>query len=285
MKVVILSGISGSGKTTFLKALEDAGFFCVDNLPLVLLQRFLEAYPLSESKLAKPAFVVDIRERAFFGDGKDALERIREAYDLELIFLESDDEVLFRRFKETRRTHPLYDVSNIRDALKKERQEMGWMKEMADKVLDTSFFTTNGLRNFVISTYGGTEKRMRINLISFGYAYGIPLEGDIVQDVRFLPNPFFVEGLRQKTGLVHEVSDYVKSNDVYNRFFPMLLDFLVTLVPLFEKEGKSYLTICVGCTGGKHRSVSIVNELEGHFRMMDYKVAVTHRDIDKEDRW
>jgi RNase adapter protein RapZ len=284
MRVLIVSGISGSGKTTFLKALEDAGYFCVDNFPLVLLNAFIGLYPSNESRLTKSAFVIDIRERAFFEEGKDVLKKAKEKYGAELVFLESSDEVLFRRFKETRRTHPIYDVSNIQDALAKERQQMGWIKEISDKVIDTSLFTTNGLRNFVISAYGENEKRMRINLISFGYAYGIPLEADIVQDVRFLPNPFFVEELKNKTGLSQDVAMYVRSSGSFGRFFPMLLDFFVNLIPLFEKEGKSYLTICIGCTGGRHRSVSIVNELEGHLRMMDYNITVTHRDVDKEER-
>jgi RNase adapter protein RapZ len=284
MRVLIVSGISGSGKTTFLKALEDAGFFCVDNFPLVLLQAFIGLYPANESRLTKSAFVVDIRERAFFEEGKDVLRKIKEKHGAELVFLDSSDEILFRRFKETRRAHPIYDVSNIKDALAEERQQVDWIKEISDKVIDTSHFTTNGLRNFVISTYGENEKRMKINLVSFGYAYGIPLEADIVQDVRFLPNPFFVEGLKEKTGLSKDVASYVKSNDSFEKFFPMFLDYFVNLIPLFEKEGKSYLTICIGCTGGRHRSVSIVNELEGHLRMMDYNVTVMHRDVDKEER-
>jgi RNase adapter protein RapZ len=284
MRVLIVSGISGSGKTTFLKALEDAGYFCVDNFPLVLLNAFIGLYPSNESRLTKSAFVIDIRERAFFEEGKDVLKKAKEKYGAELVFLESSDEMLFRRFKETRRTHPIYDVSNIKDALAKEREQMSWIKEISDKVIDTSLFTTNGLRNFVISAYGENEKRMRINLISFGYAYGIPLEADIVQDVRFLPNPFFVEELKNKTGLSQDVAMYVRSSGSFGRFFPMLLDFFVNLIPLFEKEGKSYLTICIGCTGGRHRSVSIVNELEGHLRMMDYNITVTHRDVDKEER-
>jgi len=284
MKILILSGISGSGKTTFLKALEDAGYFCVDNFPLVLLRSFLDLSAGAESRLARSAFVVDIREREFFEEGKGVLEKIKEKYGAELIFLESSDEILFRRFKETRRSHPFYDVSNIKEALDKEREQVNWIKEISDKVIDTSLFTTNGLRNFVISTFGGGDKRMRINLISFGYGYGIPLEADIVQDIRFLPNPYFVDSLKGKSGLSEDVAAYVKSSEMYDKFFPMLLDFFVTLIPLFEREGKSYLTICIGCTGGRHRSPALVNELEGHLRIMGYNVTVLHRDIDKEER-
>ena len=153
-----MSGISGSGKTTFLKALEDAGYFCVDNFPLVLLHKFLALYPPSDSRLAKSAFVIDIREREFFEKGRDVLKGIKKKYGAELIFLESSDETLFRRFKETRRAHPFVEVSNIKDALAEERQQIGWIKEISDKIIDTSLFTTHGLRNFVLNAYGTGEK-------------------------------------------------------------------------------------------------------------------------------
>ncbi len=284
MKVVIVSGISGSGKTTFLKALEDTGFFCVDNFPLFLLAKFLEVYELAGERIARCAFVIDIREREFFEEGREVLKNVKEKYQAELVFLESGDEMLLRRFTETRRTHPLYAESNIKDALQREREQVSWIKEIADNVIDTSQYTTHGLRNLVLRAYGQDEKRMNINLVSFGYAYGIPLEADIILDVRFLPNPFFVKGLREKSGLEPDVIGYVKSNEIYGKFFPMLLDFLMYLLPLFEKEGKSYLTIGIGCTGGRHRSVSIVAELEHNLRTMGYKLSSIHRDVDREGR-
>ena len=281
MKVVIVSGISGSGKTTFLKALEDVGYFCVDNFPLFLLEKFLEVYELTGERIARCAFVIDIREREFFGEGKVNLQHLKEKYQGELVFLESRDETLFSRFRETRRTHPLYAELNIKDAIKAEREEVGWIKELAQKVIDTSDYTVHGLRNFVLRAYGQDDKRMNVNLVSFGYSYGIPMEADTVLDVRFLANPFFVEGLKQKSGLEPEVIGYVKSNEVYGKFFPMLLDFLMYVLPLYEREGKSYLTIGVGCTGGRHRSVAVVHELEHHLRAMGYKIAAVHRDIDR----
>lgn len=281
MKAVVVSGISGSGKTTFLKALEDIGYFCVDNFPLILLQRFLEVYKLTGGKITKCAFVVDIREREFFEQGRDILKAVKEKHEAEIIFLESADEVLLRRFKETRRSHPLY-ATTMADALQKERGEVEWIKRIADNVVDTSQFTPHGLRNLVTRRFGESEKRMKINLLSFGYAYGIPLEADLVIDVRFLPNPYFVEGLKEKSGLDDGVTEYIKSNEVYRTFFPMLSDFLTYLIPLFEKEGKSYITICVGCTGGRHRSVSIINQLERRLAALEYTISVMHRDIDKE---
>lgn len=284
MKVVIVSGISGSGKTTFLKALEDTGVFCVDNLPLILLQKFLEVYESTGGKIAKCAFVVDIREREFFEGGRDVLKQIKETHEAELIFLESSDETLLRRFKETRRAHPLYATPNIQEALTREREQVRWIKNMADRVIDTSQFTTNSLRNFVIRSYGQDEKRMKINLVSFGYAHGIPAEADIVLDVRFLPNPHFVEGMRERTGLAPDVAAYVKSNELFPRFFQMLVDMFDFLIPLYEREGKSYLTLSIGCTGGRHRSVAVVSALEEQLGMMDLKVTVQHRDIDKEER-
>jgi RNase adapter protein RapZ len=282
MKAVVVSGISGSGKTTFLKALEDIGYFCVDNFPLILLQKFLEVYELTGGKIARCAFVVDIREREFFEQGRDILKAVKEKHAAEIIFLESADEVLLRRFKETRRSHPLY-VSTMADALQKEREQVEWIKEIADQVIDTSKFTPHSLRNFVTRRLGESGKRMKINLVSFGYAHGIPLEADLVIDVRFLPNPFFVEGLKEKSGLNDDVSEYIESNQIYKTFFPMLTDFLTYLIPLFEKEGKSYLTICIGCTGGRHRSVSIIKQLERQLTVSEYNISVMHRDIDKEE--
>ncbi len=284
MKVVIVSGISGSGKSTFVRALEDVGFFCVDNFPVILLPKVLEVYELTGEKISRCAFVIDIREREFFEEGKDIVRLVKEKYQGEIVFLESSDETLLRRFSETRRAHPLYAETNIKDALAAEREQVGWIKELADKVIDTSEYTVHGLRNCVLRAYGQDDKRMQINLVSFGYAYGIPLEADMVLDIRFLPNPFFVKGLQDKSGLEPDVIRYVKSNEIYGKFFPMLLDLFVYLLPLFEKEGKSYLTVGIGCTGGRHRSVSVVHELEHHLRAMGYKISAVHRDVHREAR-
>ncbi len=281
MKTVILSGISGSGKTTFLRALEDAGFFCVDNFPLVLLEKFPELLQLAGDKISKCALVVDIREKDFFEEWKHLLIDAKLKHGAEIIFLESSDESLIKRFKETRRSHPILDAPNVRDALKEERRLLGWIKEIADNIIDTSNLTLHELRRFVLNAYGHSDVKMRINLMSFGYAYGLPMESDMVLDVRFLPNPYFVDELREKTGLSDEVKDFIRSKAEFVQYFNMLSNFLVYLIPLYEKEGKSYLTVSIGCTGGKHRSVMIVEALAEHLAENEYNTSTTHRDVDR----
>lgn len=281
MKTVILSGISGSGKTTFLRALEDAGFFCVDNFPLVLLEKFPELLQLTGNKISKCALVVDIREKDFFEDWKHLLIDAKVKHGVEIIFLESSDESVIKRFKETRRSHPILGATNVRDALKEERRLLGWIKEIADNIIDTSHFTLHELRRFVLNTYGESDVKMRINLMSFGSAYGLPMEADMVLDVRFLPNPYFVDELREKTGLSHEVKEFIRSQVEYTEYFDMLSKFVLYLIPLYEKEGKSYLTISIGCTGGKHRSVMVVDSLAENLRENGYNVSTMHRDVDR----
>ncbi|HVN95851.1 MAG TPA: RNase adapter RapZ [Syntrophorhabdaceae bacterium] len=281
MNVLVVSGISGSGKTTFVRALEDIGYFCVDNFPLTLLPRFLELYKDAGDKIANCAFVVDVREREFFDEGRDVLKEIKSRFGAKIIFLESSEDTLLRRYRETRRSHPLYNTSNIKDALKEERNLVHWIRDMADQVIDTTHLTPHELRRFVLKKYGGEQQRMKINLMSFGYGHGIPPEADMVLDVRFLPNPFFVEGLREKTGLSPEVGEFIKSHAMFRKYFLFLSDFLLYLIPLFENEGKSYLTVCLGCTGGKHRSVFVANELADKLMVMGYNVSTVHRDIEK----
>jgi len=281
MKTVILSGISGSGKTTFLRALEDAGFFCVDNFPLVLLEKFPELLQLAGDKISKCALVVDIREKDFFEEWKHLLIDAKLKHGAEIIFLESSDESLIKRFKETRRSHPILDAPNVRDALKEERRLLGWIKEIADNIIDTSNLTLHELRRFVLNAYGHSDVKMRINLMSFGYAYGLPMESDMVLDVRFLPNPYFVDELREKTGLSDEVKEFIRSKAEFVQYFDMVSNFLVYLIPLYEKEGKSYLTVSIGCTGGKHRSVMIVEALAKHLAENEYNASTTHRDVDR----
>jgi UPF0042 nucleotide-binding protein len=281
MKTVILSGISGSGKTTFLRALEDVGFFCVDNFPLVLLEKFPELLQLTGSKISRCALVVDIREKDFFEDWKHLLIDAKLKHGAEIIFLEGSDESILNRYRETRRTHPIPGTPNVKDALKEERRLLGWIKEIADSIVDTSRFTPHELRRFVLNTYGHEDTKMKINLMSFGYAYGLPMEADMVLDVRFLPNPYFIDELREKTGLSDEVKGFIRSQAEYRQYFDMLLNFLTYLIPLYEKEGKSYLTVSIGCTGGKHRSVAIVDALAEHFVEKDYNVSTTHRDVER----
>ena len=281
MDVLIVSGISGSGKTTFLRALEDIGFFCVDNFPLVMLLKFLELNRSEEEKIARLAFVVDVRLRDFFEGGEEIIDKVKKEFGAKMLFLESSEDILVRRYRETRRSHPLFNSSNIKDALKEERELVLWLRDKADQVIDTTHLIPHELRSFVLRKYGTEDQRMKINIMSFGYAFGLPLEADMVLDVRFVPNPFFVEGLRDKTGLNDEVAAFIKSQEVFRKYFLFLSDFLVYLIPLFEKEGKSYLTVCFGCTGGKHRSVFIAGELAEQLTAMGYNVSIVHRDIER----
>lgn len=281
MDVLIVSGISGSGKTTFLRALEDIGFFCVDNFPLVMLLKFLELNRSEEEKISRLAFVVDVRLRDFFEGGGEIIDKVKKEFGAKMLFLESSEDILVRRYRETRRSHPLFNSSNIKDALKEERELVLWLRDKADQVIDTTHLIPHELRSFVLRKYGTEDQRMKINIMSFGYAFGLPLEADMVLDVRFVPNPFFVEGLRDKTGLNDEVAAFIKSQEVFRKYFLFLSDFLVYLIPLFEKEGKSYLTICFGCTGGKHRSVFIAGELAEQLTAMGYNVSIVHRDIER----
>jgi UPF0042 nucleotide-binding protein len=280
--VLIVSGISGSGKTTFLRALEDTGFFCVDNFPIQLLLKFLELNRDEGDKISRCAFVIDVRLRDFFESGRDIITKAKKEFGAKVLFLESSEESIIKRYRETRRSHPLFDSSNVKDALAEERKLMTWLRNMADQVIDTTHMNTHELRRLVLQKYGAQEQRMKINVMSFGYAFGLPLEADIVLDVRFIPNPFFVEELRDRTGLDSEVMEFIESQEVFKKYFLFLSDFLVYLIPLFEKEGKSYLTICFGCTGGKHRSVFIAGELAEHLSAMGYSVSTVHRDIERK---
>jgi len=281
VKIVILSGISGSGKTTFLRALEDIGYFCVDHFPSILLREFLAMTETAHNKIERCALVVDIREKEFFDEGREILKQVKTKWGAEVVFLDSSDEAIINRFKVTRRSHPLYATPSIKDAVAEERKLIGWIKDSADRVIDTSYMTPHELRRLAINAYREDYRGMMINLLSFGYAQGVPLEADMVFDVRFLPNPYFVEELRDKTGLSEEVAEFIGSTSMYEEYSRMLFNFLSYLIPLFEREGKSYLTIGLGCTGGKHRSVFIVRDLAGQFAASGYTVSTTHRDIDR----
>lgn len=279
IKVLIVSGISGSGKSTFLKALEDVGFFCVDNLPLLLLDRVLEMYESYSTQIKKAAFVIDIREKEFLIEGKEVLKKVKEIYDAEIIFLDSSDEVLIRRFNQTRRLHPLSEKGTIREAIEEERRYLKWLKDISDKVLDTSGMSPHDLRNFVFRNYETEKRKMKISLVSFGYSYGVPVDGDIVIDVRFLPNPNYVPELKDRTGMDEAVKNYISSTETYRRFSERLWDLLSFLIPRYEDEGKSYLTICFGCTGGRHRSVFVVEDFSEKFNLLGYNVTAHHRDL------
>lgn len=282
MKVLIVSGVSGSGKTSFLRALEDAGFFCVDNFPVVLLRSFLDLCQRMEKAIGKCAFVVDIRGKELLTHGEEVLRELKGEFGIEIVFLECSNETLLKRFRETRRAHPLSQIHRVEEAIEEERGMLGWLKAMADSVIDTTYMSPHELRKFVFERYGREGRRMKVNLISFGYARGIPHEADLIFDVRFLPNPFFIETMREKTGLDAEVAEFIEGKEEFKKFHSLLVELLLFLLPLYEKEGKSYLAIGFGCSGGRHRSPFVVRKVEEELRARGFDVASLYRDLGRQ---
>ena len=281
---LIITGLSGSGKSTVMRALEDAGFHCIDNLPPVLMPRFLELCTASSAEITKIAMVMDVRERPFLKEYPEIFRELKaQGQDLTILFLESTDEVLVRRYNETRRQHPLAERGTVLEGIRKERELLSGLRTLADEIIDTSSLSIHQLRNLITQLFhpAGDTRRMNIILTSFGYKYGVPADADLVFDVRFLPNPFFVSELRNLSGNERPVYDYVMNNEVARRFREKFFDLIAFLTPLYEQEGKSYLTICVGCTGGMHRAVSVINSLQSFLAGKEYQVRVIHRDLGK----
>ncbi len=281
---LIITGLSGSGKSTVMRALEDAGFHCIDNLPPVLMPRFLELCTASSAEITKIAMVMDVRERPFLKEYPEIFRELKaQGQDLTILFLESTDEILVRRYNETRRQHPLAERGTVLEGIRKERELLSGLRMLADEIIDTSSLSIHQLRNLITQLFqpAGDARRMNIILTSFGYKYGVPADADLVFDVRFLPNPFFVSELRNLSGNESPVYDYVMNNEVARRFREKFFDLIAFLTPLYEQEGKSYLTICVGCTGGMHRAVSVINSLQSFLAGKGYQVRVIHRDLGK----
>jgi UPF0042 nucleotide-binding protein len=286
LRVVLISGLSGSGKTTAIKALEDMGFYCVDNLPIVLFPKFVELCSQSVGEITKAALVVDIRGKEFLEGSRPIIQQLRgEGYLIEILFLESTDEILVRRYRETRRQHPLAIGGSVPDGIQSEREGLRVMRDMADKVIDTSEFNVHELQD-EIRQYFSNESRLRkmtVTLLSFGYSYGIPHEADLLVDVRFLANPYFIEELKRLTGEDPRVSEYVLKWDETREFLRRFQELAEYLIPLYKKEGKTYLTIAIGCTGGRHRSIVVANTVEAYLRENlkggDLILRTTHRDI------
>ncbi|PKN53429.1 MAG: RNase adapter RapZ [Deltaproteobacteria bacterium HGW-Deltaproteobacteria-13] len=284
LRVVIISGLSGSGKSTALRALEDIGFFCVDNLPVILLPKFLSITAVSSPEIKQVALVMDLRERSFLNKYKRIFAGLKEkGYKIEILFLESSDESLLHRFNETRRIHPLSERGMIMEGILLEREKLSPLKQMADKIIDTTSINVHQLKDIVQRHFSPSSrnKKMVINVTSFGYRYGLPVEADLVFDVRFLPNPYFVENLKKYDGNNIDVRNYVLQNKESKDFLEKTLDLMNLLIPLYEKEGKVRLNIAMGCTGGKHRSVVIANKISSFFSSMKYLVNINHRDINK----
>ena len=282
LRIIIVTGMSGSGKSTALRALEDVGFFCVDNLPVVLLPKLLEIQTDAASEISKVALVMDLRERYFLEKYAEIFAKLKEeGHRIEILFLDASDESLLRRFRETRRAHPLCERGTVMEGIALEREKLSALRAMADKIVDTSSFNVHQLkeviqRHFMTST---TEKRLLINLMSFGFRYGLPAEADIVLDVRFLPNPYFIEELKHLNGENQKIQEYVMGWEESQTFLRKILDMMEFLIPLYEKEGKSNLNVALGCTGGKHRSVVMAAHLARYFAGENYLVNVAHRDI------
>jgi len=284
LRVVIITGLSGSGKSTALRALEDVGFFCVDNLPVILLPKFLSITTSSSPEIKQVAMVMDLRERSFLDKYQRIFTGLKEkGYKIEILFLESSDDSLLHRFSETRRIHPLSERGLIMEGILIEREKLSSLKKMADRIIDTTSVNVHQLKDIVQSHFlpSSRQKKMAINITSFGYRYGLPVDADLVFDVRFLPNPYFVENLKNYDGHNADVQDYVLHKKESKEFLKKILDLMNLLIPLYEKEGKVRLNIAMGCTGGKHRSVVMANKLDSYFSSKKYMVNLNHRDIKK----
>jgi len=285
IKITIITGLSGSGKTTAINALEDAGFFCIDNLPVILLPRFLKLKSKANSEVTKLALVMDLREREFLQQYPEIFQDLSdEGYLFEIIFLEASTETLLRRYSQTRRKHPLSEGKSVLEGIGAERDALRDLRDLADLVIDTSNYNVHQLKEIIL-THALKEvpgKRMKIYILSFGYKYGIPYDADIVIDVRCLPNPNFVEELKDLNGTSREVKEYMDSQEETQHFLKKYLDLLLFLIPLYEREGKSSLTIAVGCTAGRHRSVSIAETIFNELKKANNIITVTHRDIGLE---
>ena len=279
--LVIISGLSGSGKSTAMNVLEDLGYYCLDNLPLALLPKFIELCESSQGEINKVALAVDAREGVFFNRAPEEIKELRDkGHPVDLIFLDSSDNVLHKRYKETRRRHPLSVNGSIAEGITRERERLKDLKSLSDFTIDTSDFNVHQLKDVIKSRYERADtNKLQINILSFGYKHGYPYDADMIFDVRFLPNPFFIDELKDLTGLDEKIKDFVLSKEDTKEYMKKLTDFLEFLIPRYEKEGKSYLTIALGCTGGKHRSVVLANELAQHFERLS--PVTRHRDIKK----
>jgi UPF0042 nucleotide-binding protein len=279
-RVVILTGLSGSGKSTAAKAFEDIGYFCVDNLPAVLLPKIIDIVSEARGEAAQIALVADVRGREFLPDFARVIEELRRrGHDVKVLFLDAEDDVLLRRFSETRRKHPLAGPGGAKEAIRRERKVLSPLREMADTVLNTSQYTVHQLRDSLLRRFRKTDTGgLHVSIVSFGYRYGIPLEADMVVDVRFLPNPNFVPALKAHNGMDRKVREYVLSGQVPRRFLRLLTSILQFLLPLYTKEGKAYFTLGIGCTGGRHRSVAVAEALSAALVRKTSPVVV-HRDL------
>ncbi len=286
MRFVIVTGMSGAGKSTAMKMMEDIGFFCIDNLPIPLVEKLVEFYEKFESNIDKVALGVDIRDKEGLNHMDKTLSNLdTKKVHYDILFLDAEDEVLIKRYKETRRNHPLAGRERIENGIVLERKKLGFLKERATYIIDTSQLLTRELKMELEKIFVQNQeyKNLFVTILSFGFKYGIPSDSDIVMDVRFLPNPYYVDGLRAKTGNDKEIQDYVMQFDDAKIFLDKLEDLVKFLIPNYIAEGKNQLVISIGCTGGKHRSVTLANELYKRLESeKDYGLKIEHRDIGKD---
>lgn len=283
MRFVIVTGMSGGGKRTALKMLEDMGFYCVDNLPVALIEKFVELIVTPNSEITKVALGLDVRAGQSFEEVEHILENLRKnGYSFDMLFMEATDSVLLKRYKESRRMHPLAPEGRVEEGISKERKILEPIRGISDYVIDTSRLLTRELKEELDRIFLKNEayNSLMITVMSFGFKYGIPADADLVFDVRFLPNPFYIDELKHKTGEDREVQEYVMGFPEAKEFSDKLTDMIRFLIPNYVKEGKYQLVIAVGCTGGKHRSVTLANELYRRLKDHgDYGLTISHRDI------
>jgi len=280
--LVIITGMSGSGKRSIFKTFEDMGYFCVDNLPTALVPRLIEMTRASGGKIVKLAIVVDVRLRESIADFKRLFRDLKaETFRTTIIFVEATDEVLARRYSETRRIHPLAERQSLTEGIKAERRELSDIRALADLIVDTSDFSVHDLRNRIYEQFARetAEDKLNVSVVSFGFKHGIPYNADLVFDVRFLPNPHFVPELKDLTGNHQQVVEFMFNSQETKEILSKIEDMLEYLLPRYAKEGKSYLTISVGCTGGRHRSVMVANELARRLARDGRRINLIHRDI------
>jgi RNase adapter protein RapZ len=284
LEVIIVTGLSGSGKSVAIRALEDNGYFCIDNLPALLIPKFIDLCEGYNEGITRIALGVDLRAGQFLQALPQVLADMRHAgHHVQVLFFDASDEVLLRRFSETRRPHPLAGEEPIQEGISRERKALEAMRELADKVIDTSDLNVHELKREMEQRFcqAPYSRSMNVFLTSFGYKYGIPHDTDMILDVRFLPNPYFVSELRAHDGLEIEVEEYVLKNEETRAFLDRLYSLLEFALPLYEREGKSSLTLALGCTGGRHRSVVLVEELRKRLGRGKFRIHVKHRDLDK----
>lgn len=284
MQFTVVTGLSGSGKTQVVRFLEDMGFFCIDNLPPVFIPKFAEMFVSANVKYEKVAFVIDIRVGEMINQLLDNLKNLKASgYNYTLMFMDARDEILVKRYQETRRTHPVASEKGLLDSIRIERKALEKLYEAADVIVDTSDLSVNQLCSKLYEIFPSDRTAMmKVNVVSFGFKYGIPTDADLVFDVRCFPNPFYVAELKAKTGNDEDVQEYVMRSEEAKSFLSKLEDMMLMLMPLYVEEGKASVTVAIGCTGGKHRSVTFTNKLSDTLSKNGYMVNVIHRDIEKK---